>query len=147
MNIHQLTPAPNSRKGVKRVGRGLGSGRGKTSCRGENGQNKRSGGGTRPLFEGGQLSLVRRLPKRGFNNPLGDIFTIVNVADLEVFEDGTTVTIDLLKQKRIINKIEKSGLKVLGDGKLTKKLIVKAKKFSKTAENKIIKAGGSIEEA
>lgn len=147
MNIHQLTPAPNSKKGVKRVGRGLGSGRGKTSGRGENGQNKRSGGGVRPLFEGGQLSLVRRLPKRGFNNPFGDKYSIVNVSDLEIFEDGTAVTVELLKQKRIINKIEKSGLKVLGNGKLSKKLTVKANKFSKTAEKKITKAGGSIEEA
>lgn len=147
MNIHQLTPAPNSKKGVKRVGRGLGSGRGKTSCRGENGQNKRSGGGVRPLFEGGQMSLIRRLPKRGFNNPYGDVFAIINVSDLEVFEDGTVVTAELLKQKRIIGKIEKSGLKVLGNGKLTKKLTVKANKFSKTAEEKITKAGGSIEEA
>ncbi len=147
MNIQTLTPAPNSKKGVKRVGRGLGSGRGKTSCRGENGQNKRSGGGTRPLFEGGQMSLIRRLPKRGFNNPYGDVFSIINVSDLEVFEDGTVVTAELLKQKRIIGKIEKSGLKVLGNGKLTKKLTVKANKFSKSAADKITKAGGSIEEA
>ncbi len=147
MKIHQLTPAPNSKKDIKRVGRGLGSGLGKTSGRGENGQNKRSGGGVRPLFQGGQLSFVHRLPKRGFNNPFGDVFAIVNVADLEVFEDGTVITAELLKQKRIIGKIEKSGLKVLGNGKLTKKLTVKAKKFSKTAEKKITKAGGSIEEA
>ena len=147
MNIQELTPAPNSKKGVKRVGRGLGSGRGKTSCRGENGQNKRSGGGTRPLFEGGQMSLIRRLPKRGFNNPYGDEFAIVNVSDLEVFEDGTVVTAELLKQKRIIGKIEKSGLKVLGNGNLTKKLTVKAKKFTNSAKEKITKAGGSVEEA
>lgn len=147
MNIQELTPAPNSKKGVKRVGRGLGSGRGKTSCRGENGQNKRSGGGTRPLFEGGQMSLIRRLPKRGFNNPYGDEFAIVNVSDLEVFEDGTVVTAELLKQKRIIGKIEKSGLKVLGNGNLTKKLTVKANKFTNSAKEKITKAGGSVEEA
>ncbi len=147
MNIHELNPAPNSKKGVKRVGRGLGSGRGKTSGRGENGQNKRSGGGTRPLFEGGQMSLIRRLPKRGFNNPYGDVFSIINVEDLEVFEDGTVVTAELLKEKRIIGKIEKSGLKVLGNGKLSKKLTVKANKFSKTAVKKIEKAGGKTEEA
>ena len=147
MNIQELTPAPNSKKGVKRVGRGLGSGRCKTSCRGENGQNKRSGGGTRPLFEGGQMSLIRRLPKRGFNNPYGDEFAIVNVSDLEVFEDGTVVTAELLKQKRIIGKIEKSGLKVLGNGNLTKKLTVKANKFTNSAKEKITKAGGSVEEA
>ena len=147
MNIHQLTPAPNSKKGVKRVGRGLGSGRGKTSCRGENGQNKRSGGSPGPLFQGGQLSLIRRLPKRGFNNPYGDNFTVINVSDLEVFDEGTVVTVELLKEKRIINKIEKSGVKVLGNGNLTKKLTVKANKFSKTAVEKIQKAGGNIEEA
>ena len=147
MNIHELNPAPNSKKGVKRVGRCLGSGRGKTSGRGENGQNKRSGGGTRPLFEGGQMSLIRRLPKRGFNNPYGDVFSIINVEDLEVFEDGTVVTAELLKEKRIIGKIEKSGLKVLGNGKLSKKLTVKANKFSKTAVKKIEKAGGKTEEA
>lgn len=147
MNIHMLTPAPNSKKGVKRVGRGLGSGRGKTSGRGENGQNKRSGGSPGSLFQGGQLSLIRRLPKRGFNNPYGDKFTVVNVSDLEVFEDGTVVTTELLKEKRIISKIEKSGVKVLGNGNLTKKLTVKANKFSKTAVEKIQKAGGNIEEA
>ena len=148
MNIHEIAPAPNSKKGVKRVGRGLGSGRGKTSCRGENGQKKRSGGTPgRPLFQGGQLSLIVRLPKRGFNNPYGDLFTVVNVSDLECFDNGTVVTVELLKEKRIVNKIEKSGLKILGNGKLTKKLIVKANKFSKTAIEKITKAGGNIEEA
>jgi len=147
MNIHQLTPAPNSKKGVKRVGRGLGSGRGKTSCRGENGQKKRSGGIPGRFFQGGQLSLIRRLPKRGFNNPYGDEFTIINVSDLEVFDNGTVITKELLKEKRIINKIEKSGVKVLGNGKLTKKLTVKLNKFSKTAIEKITKAGGTIEEA
>lgn len=147
MNIHEITPAPNSKKGVKRVGRGKGSGRGKTSCRGENGQNKRSGGGVRGLFEGGQMPIYLQLPKRGFNNPFGDIFTVVNVGDLEVFEDGAVVDTQTLKDKRIINKIEKSGLKILGNGKLTKKLTVKANKFSKSAVEKITKAGGSIEEA
>ncbi len=147
MNIHEITPAPNSKKGVKRVGRGRGSGRGKTSCRGENGQNKRSGGGVRGLFEGGQMPIYLRLPKRGFNNPFGDEFTVVNVGDLEVFEDGAVVTTQALKDKRIINKIEKSGLKILGNGKLTKKLTVKANKFSKSAAEKITKVGGSIEEA
>lgn len=147
MNIQELSPAPNSRKGVKRVGRGLGSGLGKNSGRGENGQNKRSGGGKGPLFEGGQMPLIRRLPKRGFVNYGKDAFAIVNVSDLEVFEDGTVVTAELLKQKKIIGKIEKDGLKVLGNGKLTKKLTVKANKFTKSAENKIKKAGGNTEEA
>lgn len=147
MNIHELSPAPNSKKSVKRVGRGRGSGLGKTSGRGEAGQNKRSGGGTRPLFEGGQMPLIRRLPKRGFVNRWGDVYSIINVSSLEVFDDNTVVTAELLKEKGIIGKIEKDGLKVLGNGKLTKKLTVKASKFSKTAEKKIKKAGGSTEEA
>ena len=147
MKMQELSPAPNSKKGVKRVGRGLGSGRGKTSCRGENGQNKRSGGGPRPLFEGGQMPLNRRLPKRGFHNMFEKVYSIINVSDLEVFEDGTVVTAELLKQKRILSKIEKDGIKVLGNGNLTKKLTVKANKFSGAAVEKITKAGGSIEEA
>ncbi len=147
MKMQELSPAPNSKKGVKRVGRGLGSGRGKTSCRGENGQNKRSGGGPRPLFEGGQMPLMRRLPKRGFHNMFEKTYSIINVSDLEVFDEGTVVTADLLKQKRILSKIEKDGVKVLGNGNLTKKLTVKANKFSSTAVEKITKAGGSIEEA
>ncbi len=147
MKMQELSPAPNSKKGVKRVGRGLGSGRGKTSCRGENGQNKRSGGGPRPLFEGGQMPLMRRLPKRGFHNMFEKIYSIINVSDLEVFDEGTVVTAELLKQKRILNKIEKDGVKVLGNGNLTKKLTVKANKFSSAAVDKITKAGGSIEEA
>lgn len=147
MNIHELSPASNSKKSVKRVGRGRGSGLGKTSGRGEAGQNKRSGGGPRPLFEGGQMPLIRRLPKRGFTNRWGDVYTIVNVSALEVLDNDTVVTAELLKEKGIIGKIEKDGLKVLGNGKLTKKLTVKAKKFSKTAEKKIKKAGGSTEEA
>ena len=147
MKMQELSPAPNSKKGVKRVGRGLGSGRGKTSCRGENGQNKRSGGGPRPLFEGGQMPLMRRLPKRGFHNMFEKVYSIINVSDLEVFDEGTVVTTELLKQKRILSKIEKDGVKVLGNGNLTKKLTVKANKFSSAAVEKITKAGGSIEEA
>ena len=147
MKMQELSPAPNSKKGVKRVGRGLGSGRGKTSCRGENGQNKRSGGGPRPLFEGGQMPLMRRLPKRGFHNMFENVYSVVNVSDLEVFDEGTVVTAELLKQKRILSKIEKDGVKVLGNGNLTKKLTVKANKFSSAAVEKITKAGGSIEEA
>ena len=139
-----LTPAPNSKKGVKRVGRGLGSGRGKTSCRGENGQNKRSGGSPGPLFQGGQLSLIRRLPKRGFNNPYGDKFSVINVSDLEVFEDGTVVTPELLRETEIL-KNQLDGVKILGDGEITKKLTVKASKFSETAKKAIEAAGGSVE--
>ncbi|MCL2539991.1 MAG: 50S ribosomal protein L15 [Firmicutes bacterium] len=148
MNLHELQPAPNSKKGRTRVGRGRGSGIGKTSGRGENGQNKRSGGGTRPLFEGGQIALTQKLPKRGFTNArFKRQFAIVNVGDLETFAANTTVTAELLKEKRIISKIEKDGLKVLGNGKITKALTIKAEKWSETAEKKITKAGGTIKEA
>ena len=146
MKLDELKPAQKN-KTRTRVGRGIGSGLGKTSGRGENGQNKRSGGGTRPLFEGGQMPLIRRLPKRGFTNRWGDEYSIVNVSALEVFDEGTVVTAELLKDKRIISKIEKNGIKILGNGKLTKKLTVKANKFTKTAEKKIKKAGGNTEEA
>ena len=147
MKLHELKKNEGATFRKKIVGRGSGSGLGKTSGRGEAGQNKRSGGGPRPLFEGGQMPLIRRLPKRGFTNRWGDVYTIVNVSALEVLDNDTVVTAELLKEKGIIGKIEKDGLKVLGNGKLTKKLTVKAKKFSKTAEKKIKKAGGSTEEA
>ena len=146
MNIHELSPAPNSTKKARRVGRGIGSGLGKTSGRGQKGQNSRSGGGVRIGFEGGQIPLIRRLPRRGFNNyEFKKQYSIVNVCDLDKFEDGTVVDIALLKDKGIISKIEKFGLKVLGNGELTKKLTVKAAVFTKTAQEKIEKAGGKIE--
>ena len=146
MNIHELSPAPNSTKKARRVGRGIGSGLGKTSGRGQKGQNARSGGGVRPGFEGGQMPLIRRLPRRGFNNyEFKKNYTIINVCDLEKLEDGAVVDATLLKEKRIISKIEKYGLKVLGNGELTKKLTVKAAVFTKTAQEKIEKAGGKIE--
>lgn len=146
MNIHELSPAPNSTKRAKRVGRGVGSGLGKTSGRGQKGQNSRSGGGVRVGFEGGQMPLIRRLPRRGFNNyEFKKQYSIVNVCDLDKLEDGTVVDINLLKEKGIVRKIEKFGLKVLGNGELSKKLTVKAAVFTKTAQEKIEKAGGKIE--
>ncbi len=147
MDIQSLSPAPNSKKSVKRVGRGRGSGLGKTSGRGENGQKKRSGGGKGPLFEGGQMPLIRRLPKRGFVSPFKSRYTEVNVEQLEVFDAGTVVTAELLQQKSIIGKLQKDGLKILGNGKLTKALTVKANKFTQSAVKKIQKVGGTIEEA
>jgi len=145
MNLSELKPAIGSKKSRKRVGRGYGSGLGKTAGRGANGQNSRSGGGVRLGFEGGQMPLVRRLPKRGFKNMFKSEFSIVNVGSLDVFDAGTVVDADLLLNSRIIGKIEKDGLKVLGEGELTKSLTVKAAKFSKTAIEKIEKAGGKIE--
>ncbi len=144
MKIHELQPAPGSRKTRKRVGRGTGSGMGKTSTRGHKGQNARSGGGVRPGFEGGQNPLYRRLPKRGFNNPFRKEYAIVNLEQLNNFAEGTEVTPELLMEYGIIKK-ELSGIKVLGQGELTVKLSVKANKFSKSAVDKITAAGGNAE--
>ncbi len=146
MNIQTLSPAPNSRTSKKRLGRGIGSGIGKTSGKGHKGQNARSGGGVRLGFEGGQIPLIRRLPKRGFNNQFKKVYAIVNVSDLNVFEDGATVDANALLERNIIGKIEAYGVKVLGNGELTKKLTVKADKFTETAKQKIEKAGGKPEE-
>jgi large subunit ribosomal protein L15 len=126
------------------VGRGIGSGLGKTSARGQDGQKSRSGGGVRPGFEGGQMPLSRRLPKRGFTNIFAKEYATINVSDLNCFEDGTEVTAELLKEKRIIRKML-DGLKVLGNGEITKKLTVRAVKFTKTAADKIVAAGGTAE--
>ena len=145
MKLHTIKPADGSVKQSKRIGRGIGSGHGKTSTKGHKGQWARRGGGVRPGFEGGQMPLVRRLPKRGFKNMFKSEFSIVNVGSLDVFDAGTVVDADLLLNSRIIGKIEKDGLKVLGEGELTKSLTVKAAKFSKTAIEKIEKAGGKIE--
>ena len=145
MKLHELSPAPNSTKAPKRVGRGIGSGTGKTAGKGHKGQNARSGGGVRPGFEGGQMPLIRQLPKRGFTNNWRKEYTTINVSDLEQFEAGTTVTAQMLKNKGVISKIEAYGLKVLGNGNLTKALTVKAQKFTQSAADKISKAGGSIE--
>ncbi len=145
MNIQNLSPAPNSTFSNKRVGRGMGSGHGKTSGKGHKGQNARSGGGVRPGFEGGQMPLLRRIPKRGFTNNWAKEYTIINVGQLNTLEPNTIVTAEMLKTKGMISKIEKFGLKVIGNGELTVPLTVKANKFSESAVQKIQKAGGSIE--
>ncbi|MDP2892135.1 MAG: 50S ribosomal protein L15 [Bacillota bacterium] len=144
MKLHELTPAKGSTRRPRRVGRGPGSGLGKTSGRGHKGQKARSGGGVRPGFEGGQMPLVRRLPKRGFTNIFAKTYAIVNVATLDKLENGTTVTPELLMEKRIVRKMG-NGIKILGNGELTKKLTVKAHKISEAARKKIEKAGGSVE--
>ena len=132
-------------KNRKRIGRGPGSGTGKTAGKGHKGQNARSGGGVRPGFEGGQLPLYRRLSKRGFNNyNFRTVYATVNVSDLERFDEGTEVTVELLKSVGLVNK-ELDGVKVLGNGELTKKLTVKANKFSNTAKQKIENVGGTTE--
>ena len=144
MKLHELQPAPGSKKSPKRVGRGTGSGMGKTSTKGHKGQKARSGS-KKNGFEGGQMPLARRLPKRGFTNIFAKEYTIINISDLERLENGTVVTAELLKEQGVISKIEKDGLKVLGGGELTKKLDVKAAKFSQTAQSAIKAAGGSVE--
>lgn len=145
MKLHEMSPAANSTRGVKRLGRGIGSGTGKTSGKGHKGQNARSGGGVRPGFEGGQMPLIRQLPKRGFTNNWRKVYTTINVSELERFPAGTVVTAEMLKAKGVIAKIEPYGLKVLGNGNLTKALTVKAEKFTQSAIDKISKAGGSVE--
>ena len=145
MKLHELSPAPNSTRSIKRLGRGIGSGTGKTSGKGHKGQNARSGGGVRPGFEGGQMPLIRQLPKRGFTNNFRKVYTTINVSDLERFEPNTVVTAEMLKSKGVISKIEPYGLKVLGNGTLTKALTVKAEKFTQTAIDKISAAGGAVE--
>ena len=144
MKLHEMTYTEGARTSKKRIGRGHGSGNGKTAGKGNKGQNARSGGGVRLGFEGGQTTLARRLPKRGFTNFNRKVFAIVNVASLNCFEDGTEVTPAVLKEAGIV-RAEKSGVKVLGNGELTKKLTVKAAKFSKSAEAAITAKGGSIE--
>lgn len=144
MKLHDLKPAEGSRKNRKRVGRGIGSGHGKTSGRGHKGQNARSGGGVRPGFEGGQTPIYRRLPKRGFKNPNRKEYAIVNLSTLNRFEEGTEVTPALLKNAGVVKNF-KDGLKILGDGELTVKLHVKAHKFSKSAQEKITAVGGTAE--
>ncbi|MBM7646878.1 large subunit ribosomal protein L15 [Scopulibacillus daqui] len=144
MKLHELKPAEGSRSSRKRVGRGYGSGLGKTSGRGQKGQKSRSGGGVRPGFEGGQMPLIQRLPKRGFTNPTRKEYAIVNVETLNRFEEGTEVTPELLMEKRIVRKLN-DGVKILGNGKLNHKLTVKAHKFSASAKEAIEAAGGKIE--
>lgn len=145
MKIHEISPAPNSKKAARRLGRGIGSGLGKTSGKGHKGQWARSGGGVRPGFEGGQMPLTRRLPKRGFKNHFRKEYTLINVNTLELLDNGTVVNAELLLDMGLISKIEAYGLKVLGNGELTKNLTVQAAKISKSAEEKILKAGGKVE--
>ena len=143
MKLHELNNL--EAKNRKRIGRGPGSGTGKTSGKGHKGQNARSGGGVRPGFEGGQLPLYRRLSKRGFNNyNFRTVYATVNVSDLERFDEGTVVDVELLKKVGLVNK-ELDGVKVLGNGEITKKLTVKANKFSNTAKEKIENVGGTTE--
>ncbi len=145
MKLHTMSPTMGATHSKKRVGRGVGSGKGKTSGAGEKGQNARSGGGVRPWFEGGQTPLYRRLGKRGFSNAMFKReYAIINLSDLEKFEDNAVVTPELLKEMNILKK-QLAGVKVLGQGTLTKKLTVKAHKFSKTAQEKIEKLGGKAE--
>ena len=144
MKLHELRAAEGSTKARKRKGRGTATGQGKTAGRGMNGQNSRSGGGVRLGFEGGQMPLYRRLPKRGFTNIWGTEYTIINVDDLNRFDADTVVTPELLVEAGIVKKVM-DGIKVLGNGKLDKKIEVKAHKFSKTAIEKIEAAGGKAE--
>lgn len=144
MKLHELSPAPGSRKVRIRVGRGLGSGLGKTSGRGHKGQNARSGGGVRTGFEGGQMPLYRRLPKRGFKNVFAKEYAEVNVSSLNRFEDGATVDPAALVEVGILKNVC-DGVRVLGNGEITKKLTVVANGFTKSAEEKITAAGGKVE--
>jgi large subunit ribosomal protein L15 len=144
MKLHELKPAEGSRKERNRLGRGIGSGNGKTAGKGHKGQNARSGGGVRPGFEGGQTPLFQRLPKRGFTNIHRKEFTIVNLETLNRFEEGTEVTPELLIETGVISKYT-AGVKILGKGKLEKKLTVKAHKFSSSAKEAIESAGGKTE--
>lgn len=144
MKLHELRPAKGAVKNRKRVGRGGSSGTGTTAGRGSNGQNSRSGGGVRPGFEGGQMPLFRRIPKRGFKNRNTIEWTIINIETLNAFEDGTEITPALLVETGLIKKIN-DGVKVLGNGELNKKLNIKANKFTKSALEKIEAAGGKAE--
>ena len=147
MRLGELSPAIGSTTSRKRLGRGIGSGLGKTSGKGHKGQWARSGGGVRPGFEGGQMPLIRRIPKRGFNNHFKKVYSIVNLNKLEAFEANSVVDMEILSQKGLIKVFKDSiGLKVLGTGTLTKALTVKAKAFSAAAKEAIEKAGGKAEE-
>ena len=144
MNLHELSPAAGSTRPAFRKGRGHGSGNGKTAGRGQKGQWARSGGGVRVGFEGGQMPLARRLPKRGFNNIFAERLEAVNVSALNKFEDGATVTVCDLLEKGVLSKCE-HGVKILGNGTLNKKLTVRASAFSASAKEKIVAAGGKYE--
>ena len=144
MKLHELRAVPGATMAPKRKGRGTATGQGKTAGRGMNGQKSRSGGGVRPGFEGGQMPLYRRIPKRGFTNIWGTEYTAVNVSELNRFEAGTVVTPELLKETGLAKQV-KDGIKILGNGTLEKNLTVQAQKFSKTAIEKIEAAGGKAE--
>lgn len=144
MKLHELRPPKGARRRRKRVGRGTGSGHGKTSGKGEKGQKARSGAHIHPWFEGGQLPLHRRVPKRGFNNRFRTVYAIVNLKDLEPFDPGTKVTPGFLREKGLVKAL-KAGVKVLAEGALTKPLIVSAHKLSRRAVEKILAAGGKVE--
>ena len=144
MKLHELSPAAGSAKAAWRKGRGPGSGNGKTAGKGHKGQNARTGGGVRPGFEGGQIPLYRRLPKRGFHNVFAKHYTIVNVDALNVFEDGSVVSAETLIENGIINNVY-DGIKILGNGEISKKLTVKASIFSASAKEKIEAVGGKTE--
>ena len=147
MKLHTIAPAQGANTTEKRLGRGIGSGLGKTSGKGHKGQWARSGGGVRPGFEGGTMPLTRRVPKRGFKNAIfKKVYSIVNVKTLEErFDNGAVVNVEVLYEMGIISKIEQYGLKVLGDGELTKSLTVQAKKFTESAVKKITEAGSKVE--
>ncbi len=144
MKLHELQPAPGSTTAPKRLGRGTGSGLGKTSGKGHKGAKARSGGGKGPGFEGGQMPLVRRVPKRGFTNIFAKEYATVNVERLDIFEDGAVVTVESLMRAGIIKKTL-DGVKILGGGELTRKLTVKADKFTESAKEKIEALGGKAE--
>ena len=145
MKLVDLRPTEGATQTGRRRGRGPGSGLGKTSGKGHKGQNARSGGGVRPGFEGGQMPLTRRLPKRGFFNPFSKVYTEVNVSTLDKFDEDTVITAELLKEKGVISKIEKDGVKVLGNGELTQRLTVQVAAFTRTAQQKIEALGGKAE--
>ncbi len=144
MNLSELKPAKGARTKPKRKGQGIGTGNGKTAGRGHKGQNSRSGGGVRRGFEGGQMPIFRRMPKKGFNNVFRKEYATINVDDLNRFDEGTVVTPELLIESRLVKKIQ-DGIKVLGDGELKKSLTVRANAFSKSATEKITAAGGKAE--
>lgn len=144
MRIHDLSPVKGSKKRRKRVGRGPGSGHGKTSCRGHKGQNSRSGGGVPPGFEGGQMPLHRRLPKRGFTNIFKKHYSLIHIRDLNRFTPNSTLDIEALENAGLVKRI-KDGVKLLGDGEISHPLVIKVHKVSKTAREKIENAGGKVE--
>lgn len=146
MKLYNLHPAEGSRTSKKRLGRGIGSGLGKTSGKGHKGQWARSGGGVRPGFEGGQMPLTRRAPKRGFNNHFRKVYSVVNLNELNAFEEGTIVDYDILLANGLVKEVKDAvGLKVLGNGELKVKLTVRAAKFSASAKEAIEKVGGTVE--